>query len=332
MGSAKSMTISNISFSPDGKKVLFDCRKKDYPSGIHVYNLETGELSAYRSVRGEYWSHARYSFDGKRIVFLIEPLKDKGVAFDNIQLAVMDPDGRNLRTITHSKGFKAFPSFSHSGSKVIFAIAGRYGTSRSVYAIDFDISEVDVSTGVETRLTDIKFGQMSAPYFFPDDKRFIFWGEFPYTYSGLSGHLPADIERMCRQLKSEYQDNMIYLMQANETKLKPYLVHGKYSSKPVLSADGSVLIFRGWAHKPDGQGDGEQFYQYSPDGNHRRITHLDALRIWSQAVSQNGELLAVIYEPFKSPDVYKIVIYKVKDGTSREIVLPDQPSHIINDR
>jgi hypothetical protein len=26
----------------------------------------------------------------------------------------------------------------------------------------------------------------------------------------------------------------------------------------------------------------------------------------------------------------KIVLYKVKDGTSREITLPDQPSRIIN--
>ena len=94
-----------------------------------------------------------------------------------------------------------------------------------------------------------------------------------------------------------------------------------------MSADGSVLIFAAQAFKPDGSADGGQFFQYSPDGNHRQITHLHATAFWSEAVSFNGELLAIVYGEQR---INKIVIYQVKEGTSREITLPDQSSRIIN--
>ncbi|HEX7415599.1 MAG TPA: hypothetical protein VF305_00255, partial [Smithellaceae bacterium] len=71
MDKEKQDIIRSISFSPDGKKILFDRRKDDKPYMIHVYDLITGELSAYRSPDGEDWHIARYSFDGKRVVFTI---------------------------------------------------------------------------------------------------------------------------------------------------------------------------------------------------------------------------------------------------------------------
>jgi hypothetical protein len=49
--------------------------------------------------------------------------------------------------------------------------------------------------------------------------------------------------------------------------------------------------------------------------------------IWSQAVSPQGELVAIVYGEMTKN---KIVICQVKDGKSREITLPDQPSRIIN--
>ena len=48
--------IRNVSFSPDGKKILFNRRNVDRTSMIHVYDLETGELIAYQSPVGEEWS------------------------------------------------------------------------------------------------------------------------------------------------------------------------------------------------------------------------------------------------------------------------------------
>jgi Tol biopolymer transport system component len=338
MDKGKQDLIREISFSPDGKKILFDRRNADDSNKIHVYNLETGELAAYQSPKGEKWFHARYSFDGKHIVFIVSPEEDSL----NPQIAIMDQDGKNVRKITSTTGLKFSPSFSHSGKKVIFARPDVIRKSGRTPAADYDVYEVDVETGRETRLTYFKFFGMSKPYYFPDDKTFVFWGESPFAYPAVpnSERNVAVMQRINKELESKYKKNSIYVMQANEKELKPYLVMPEYQKKfkdyvaisessrlPSLSADGSVLIFISIGYKPDGTAEWEQLYQYSADGNHRQITHLHLAMIFSQAVSPNGEWVAIVHGEMNKN---KIVICQVKDGTSKEIALPDQPSRIIN--
>ena len=48
-------SIDNLSFSHDGKKVVFD-RCRDEGCQIQVYDLERGELAAYQSPENERWS------------------------------------------------------------------------------------------------------------------------------------------------------------------------------------------------------------------------------------------------------------------------------------
>jgi len=342
MDKGKPDVIREISFSPDGKKVLFDRGNGGRPLMIHVYDMETGELIAYQSPLEEQWGFARYSFDGKHIVFIAIPLIGNKEDIANAQIAVMDPDGKNVRKITKTTGLKLYPSFSHSGRKIIFARADVIRESGHTPAADYDVYEVDVATGRETRLTQFRFFSMSRPYYFPDDKTFVFWGEHPFAYPAVpnSDRNSAIMNKVRKELEAKYQMNSIYVMQVNEKELKPYLVMPDYQKKfkmyvagsetsrlPSLSADGSVLVFVSIGYKPDGSAEGWQFYQYSADGNHRRITHLPATSLWNQAVSPNGERLAVIYG---GETVNNIVLYQVKDGTSKEITLPDQPSRIIN--
>ena len=346
MDNGKYDYIINVSFSPDGKKILFNRRNDDRIFMIHVYDLESGELIAYQSPVGEEWSFARYSFDGKHIVFTIIPYNKHQEDIADTQIAVMDTDGKNVRKITNTTGFKLYPSFSHSGRKIIFARADkiREKGGRTPVA-DYDVYEVDVETGRETRLTQFKFYQISNPYYFPDDKTFIFWGDTPFSYTGtFTGILPAATEKMCKELKSKYQNNSIYVMQGSEKELKPYLVmsdYGKkfklydksyeYSRLPSLSTDGAVLVFAAQGYKPDGSGDWEQIFQYSSDGNHRRITHLNAKPIWDVSVSSKGDLIAVIHNDASSQKINNIVIYRVSDGTIyKEITLPEKPSRVIN--
>ena len=282
--------IREISFSPDGKKILFNRSNAGGPYMIHVYDLETGELAAYQSPKGETWGHARYSFDGKRIVFIVMPRTgEKGDKADpaHWQIAVMDPDGRNVRKITNSTGLKIYPSFSHSGRKIIFARADIIRTSGRTPAADYDVYEVDVETGRETRLTHFKFFEMSEPYYFPDDKTFIFWGESPFAYPAIpnSDRNPAIMNKVNKELRSKYQYNSIYVMQGNEKELKPYLVMPDYQKKfkhyvagsedsrrPSVSADGSVLIFVSIGYKQDGSARGMAivpiFSRWKPSANH----------------------------------------------------------------
>ena len=104
--------ISNLSFSHDGKKVLFD-RCRDESCQIQVYDLETGELAAYQSPVNERWTMGKYSYDGKRITFSVIPRKPLGgLELGEMQITVMDADGKNLKKVTTGPGAKLYPTFS----------------------------------------------------------------------------------------------------------------------------------------------------------------------------------------------------------------------------
>jgi hypothetical protein len=150
-------SIDEISFSPDGKKIIFNRRKGESPNFIHTYDLETSEMVQYQSPVGEIWSMARYSFDGGEIVFVTVPRGKKYIEHDKAQLAVMDTDGSNVRIITNTDAYRACPSFSHSGRNIIFSRSDVIRISNRTRAGGYDVYEMDVKTGQETRLTYFKF-------------------------------------------------------------------------------------------------------------------------------------------------------------------------------
>ncbi len=321
--------INNISFSFDGKKILFSRQKGEGPAQIQVYNLETSVLSAYKSPDDELWSMARYSYDGSSIVFIIYPKVDKKLDLAGMQVAVMDSDGKNIKKVTNSPGVKIYPSFSHSGKKIIYAGADTIRESGKTRAADYDVYEVDVKTGRESRLTKFRFFQMSSLYYLPDDTSFIFFAEYPRACPENPDCGYDAMKKAQEDYKTRYKENNIFLMRPGEKNLRPYIEFYSYSSRPMLSADGSRLFFRGRG-KPETGGGWEQFYLYSPDGNHRCLTNIISTSVWSGAVSPTGNLLAAVYDIAPEREKRKIVIYDVEGGSSREIVLPDQPSRIIN--
>lgn len=347
--------ISGISFSPDGEKILFTRKKDDGPALLNVYDLETGELSAYQSPAGERWEHARYSYDGKHIAFVIMTKKDDGyLDLENMQIAIMDPDGKNVRKITNSRGTRIYPSFSHDGKKIIFACAGRIRESGKTPATDYDIWEVDIKTGKETRLTYYEFFLISAPYYLPDDKRFIFKGESPRSYPDIPNKDFDTVKKRGEEYKSKYGENWVFIMQEGEQILKPFIVfppdnasRGKstltgkplitekgkgYSDAPLITADGSRIFFlaHSFVSTPT-KGYDYQYYEYSFKGRHKRITNfVNRMNISDTAISQDGEKIGVVYSAESEKGIRKIMVCMVKDGTSKEIILPDKPSRIIN--
>jgi Tol biopolymer transport system component len=321
--------INHISFSPDGKNLLFDRSKGDRRLRLHVYDFATGELSAYQSPDGEYWSMGRYSRDGKRIVFVIMPLLCSFTGFKsdpvNMQIAIMDPDGRNVRVITSTPGVKIFPSFSHTGKKIIFAKAGRIMTEGRTPAADYDFFEVDVETGKETRLTNFKFFMVSPPSYLPDDKTFIFsaYGPSELVNIGMSLTDRSKYE----YLHAKYDRDNIYRLRAGQQELEPYVVPGKEQPRePLVTPDGEKLFFHGQAYKPDGKGDRDQFFRYATDGKHQRVSNLK-FGIWSSAVSPDGKLLASVGG---GTEIRRIEICQVQDGSCQELFLPGQAA-IINE-
>jgi dipeptidyl aminopeptidase/acylaminoacyl peptidase len=324
-------SISQISFSHDGKKILFDrCRGGECQ--IQVYDLETGELSAYQSPPNERWTMARYSYDGSKIVFSAIPIKDGYLELADIQIAIMDPDGRNIRKITSGPGAKICPAFSHSGKKVIYARAGYIRKKGATPAAQFDAWEVDLETGREKRLTYCKYFTMKNLAYFPDDERFIFDGRLPEAFPGIK---PGDKEALKRKHAELKEKNIavagIQVMRGTEMVPRSYSFGDIVNpSDPLMNKEGTRLFF-------SGIGIGGQYYLYSQDGNHRRINTSGSVD--SAAISPDGEYLGIIYAS------RTIAIFRVQDGSRRTIslaapttgdtlpnrtILPEKPSLMIN--
>lgn len=315
-------SISSISFSPDGRKLLFNRRKNGARNLIHVYDLETGDLAAYQPPAGEKWAMAKYSADGQSIVFSVFP--EDPLQTHRMQVAIMDPDGDNVRKITASDGPKVNPMFSHSGGRVIFA-KGKMRENGRTFAAGFDFYEVDVKTGTETRLTWFNLFSMSAPCELPDGKTLVFGA---YGSPGMEPRRDnSDNVYLARKGDRGLPRPLVTFGDAN-----PLINKGGGARNPLMPGDGKSILFQASAQKPGGKyGEGDQYYQYSPTGKHRRLTNLPVSSIWSASLSRDGHCLAVVFNPFRAPaHVKKIAICDIRNGTVRTLNLPDRPSHLVN--
>lgn len=341
--------IANLSFSHDGKKVLFDRCKSD-GCQIQVYDLETGELAAYQSPENEVWTMARQSYDGKKIVFSVIPLVDGHMELSQVQIAVMDTDGKNYKKITSSPFPKIYPTFSHSGRKVLYAKAGRMRKQGRTPADDFDAWEVDLATGKETRLTYFAYMKMNSLHYYPDDESILYLAEGAFAFPGLEfrkdaeGRFLDDLKEAMKKINDESVKRkvplfgILTLKKGDQYPRREYELFekGHPPIRPLLSKDGKKLFF-------EAEAKAGKFYLYSPDGKHRLVGEGGAVN--SASISPDGELLGII-----SAD-YIMQVFHVKDGALNQCValrenkpnrdygpmrskikriLTDKPKHILN--
>lgn len=337
-------SISNLSFNHDGKKVVFDrCRNEGCQ--IQVYDLETGELAAYQSPHNERWTMGKYSYDGKRIAFSVIPIKPKGgLDLGQMQIAVMDVDGKNYKKVTTGPGAKLYPTFSHNGKKILYACAARIREKGKTPAADYDAWEVNLETAKQTRLTYFEYFYMSYLTYFPDDERYIYYGELPAVCEGVRSY----------QNETAFRKKMIELGQKGMNIMNVVVMKGKemipnpykfppqtFPEKPLLSKDGSMLIYE----KSMSAG---KFFLYSPDGNHSLAVH--AGPSVSASISPSGELFAMIAASSATIDTFtagngkrKQIYYlscapqkiqnwenAYKGSESLYKIMPEEPSRILN--
>jgi hypothetical protein len=300
--------ISNLSFSYDSKKVFFD-RCRDDGCQIQVYDLETGELAAYQSPANERWTMAKQSYDGKKIVFSVIPVVGNDLDLTQMQIGIMDTDGKNYRKLTSDPMPKIYPTFSHSGKKVLYVKAGRIRKEGRTPASEYDAWEMDLATGKETRLTYFKYFHMSSVSYFPGDEKILYEALGPFAFPGLD--LPKDdINKALQMIAEEAAKKKIDLvglltMKRGDTfPEKPYYLfeEGHPPEHPLLNKNGTKLYF-----VPAGRAG--KFYLYSPDGNHKKVGGGGDFN--SAAISPDGELLGVTYGK-------TINIYWIKDGILNE--------------
>ncbi len=296
-------SISNLSFNHDGKKVVFD-RCRGGSCQIQVYDLESGELAAYQSPNNERWTMGKYSYDGKRITFSVIPIKPKGgMNLSEMQIAVMDADGKNFKQVTTGPGAKLHPIFSHSGKKILYACAARIREKGKTPAADYDAWEVNLETGVQTQLTHFEYFYMSNLTYFPDDERFIYYGELPSVCEGVRQYQneTAFRKKMIELGQKGMNIMNVVVMKGKEMIPNPYKFPPKtFPQKPLLSKDGTIMIYE----KSLSAG---KFFQYSDDGEHRMVGEGGSVN--DAAISPDGKLLGMI--PASRATLH---IYAIKDG------------------
>ena len=304
-------TISNLSFSHDGKKVLFDrCREEGCQ--IQVYDLEAGELAAYQSPKSERWTMARQSYDGKKIVFSVIPIVENDLNMKQMQIGIMDIDGKNYKKLTSDPFPKIYPTFSHSGKKVLYVKAGRIRKQGRTPASDYDAWEMDIETGKETRLTQFKYFNMSGVSYFPGDEKILYQAEGPFAFPGLD--LPDDINKALAMIGQEAAKRKIYIVGLLTIKRGDLFPESPYNLfekghppiRPLLSKDGTKLFF-------EAAGRSGKYYLYSPDGNHKLVHHAGSVS--SAAISPDGKFIGIC-------NGEAITVLRVSDHTAyRAIVL-----------
>lgn len=304
--------FGNLSFTSDGKAIVFERRNGKSPTQIQMLDLASGELTAYQSPEGEIWVMPKCSPCDGRVVLVIHPPDENHIP--GAQIATMNVDGSNFKKLTDSNGYKTYPSLPYSGETLIYAKSEQEGGKRDIY-------EVDLATQAEKRITTFGFYITLFHRYLPDGKRFSFTGE--EMVAGRYG-----------------RNRSIYVMQLDNPKLEPLLLRqdseGRQSSAsgPLLvSKDGSMFFCD--QHNKHCEGKQEKWQQcfaYSSDGNHRLILEIEAIHILSADISPDGKKLALAYRESRGNRNDRIALYSTDTGQRQDVLIPQNPTHTIRPR
>jgi Tol biopolymer transport system component len=237
-------------FSPDGKKIIFasthldpDAKKHyaeelkkreeerasgrrrryqwDFDPHMDIFEANTDGTGLRRlTTGGGYNAEGSYSPDGKHIVFCSNRSGPQ-----NLELYVMDRDGKNVRQLTHAPGcYNGGPFFSPDGKRVIFRSDRKKKDHLQLYVINAD------GTGERALTDDLNWVQW-GPYWYPDGKHIV--------YAGADHSNPA--------VRPNYD---LYWMDVSTGKKVRLTYAPGADVLPVFSPDGKRLM---WTSTRDGR-------------------------------------------------------------------------------
>lgn len=180
-------------FSPDGKKILFasshlDPKSKEYYGEEYKLRDEEKKAGKRRTYKWDfdpameifeanpdgsgmkrltdspgYDAEASYSPDGKSIVFC-----SNRSGAENLELYIMDSDGKNVRQLTNAPGcYNGGPFFSPDGKRIIFRTDRKKKDTLQIHVIDVD------GKNDRTLAENLAWVQW-CPFWYTDSKHILF--------------------------------------------------------------------------------------------------------------------------------------------------------------
>ena len=210
-------TWMSVDISPDGKTILFDL-----DGHLYTVPVEGGTAKAITSGL-EFDGQARYSPDGRHIVFLSDRSGD-----DNIWLA--NADGSNPKALTsEDRSLFASPTWTPEGDAILVSKKNPH-----FYNSAFEIWRYELLGGAGLPIVTSRVGNATQPTInalgvtiAPDSRSFYFAKKVGAQFSGGGHIVPWQIIR--RNLISGEEDSFTSLASG--------------AFRPLLSPDGKKLVY-----------------------------------------------------------------------------------------
>ena len=258
-------------FSADGKKLIFQSTRDDLKCDqIFTMNLDGSDVRMVSTGKGRTTCGYFYP-EGKKILFSSTHLANpqcpprpdysKGYVwaiYSGYEIFTANPDGSDLKQLTHSPGYDAEATISTDGKKIVFT-STRNG--------DLDIYSMDAN-GKHVRQLTHELGYDGGPFYSPDRKWIVYRAYHPTSEKEISDYKGLLAQGLVRPTTLE-----IWIMKADGSAKRQITHLNAASFAPSFFPDGNRIIFSSNQDSTGGMGNFE-LYAINVDGTDlERITY-----------------------------------------------------------
>ncbi len=251
-------------FSADGKKLIFQSTRGNIECD-QIFTMNVDGSDAHMSSTGKGRTTCGYFYpDGKKILYSSTHLADphcpprpdysKGYVwaiYPGYDIFTAEPDGSNLKQLTHTPGYDAEATISKDGRKIVFT-STRNG--------DLDIYSMNADGQHVKQLTH-ELGYDGGPFYSPDGKWIVYRAYHPTSEKEVSEYKQLLSQGFIRPTTLE-----LWIMKADGT-AKRQITHLKAASfAPSFFVDGKRVIFSSNRGSTGGMGNFE-LYAINLDGS-----------------------------------------------------------------